>query len=83
MNLPSVAHSLSFEVLSYSKIAARGVGTPKSGRTQSLLTGSKVRGDALKDCSEGNWRSGMRRSGDLAAGAQSTFSRLLYVPICY
>jgi len=44
----------------------------KSGRTQSFLTGSKVRGDALKGCSEGNWRSGRRRSGEDGGGAQST-----------
>jgi len=55
--------------------------TLKSGRTQSFLTGFTFRGDALKGCSEGNWRSGRRRSGDLAAGVQLTFLHLLYVPV--
>ena len=40
----------------------------KSGRTQSLLTGSTVRGEALKERSEGSWRSGRRRSGDVGGG---------------
>src|SRR5215213_8017236 len=34
----------------------------KSGRTQSFLTGSTFRGEALKERSEGSWRSGRRRS---------------------
>ena len=36
---------------------------PKCGRTQPFLTGFNVRGDALKGCSGGDWRSGRRRSG--------------------
>jgi hypothetical protein len=39
-----------------------------SRRTQSLLTGSAVRGEALKERSEGSWRSGRRRSGDVGGG---------------
>ena len=35
---------------------------PKCRRTQSFLTGFLVRGDALKGCSAGGWRSGRRRS---------------------
>src|SRR3979490_2853147 len=34
----------------------------KCGRTQPLLTGFQFRGDALKGCSAGGWRSGRRRS---------------------
>jgi hypothetical protein len=34
----------------------------KSRKTRSFLTRSKFRGEALKGCSEGNWRSGRRRS---------------------
>jgi len=44
------------------------IGPLKSGRTQSFLTGFTVRGDALKGCSEGSWRSGRRRSGDVGGG---------------
>src|ERR1041384_2649195 len=40
----------------------------KCGRTQSFLTGSAYRGEALKDRSEGCWRSGRRRSGDVGGG---------------
>jgi hypothetical protein len=40
----------------------------KCGRTQSLLTGSTFRGEALKGRSEGCWRSGRRRSGDVGGG---------------
>src|SRR5689334_11370968 len=40
----------------------------KSGKTQSFLTGSTFRGEALKDRSEGSWRSGRRRSGDVGGG---------------
>ena len=47
--------------------------SPKSRRTQSLLTGSTFRGEALKGCSEGNWRSGRRRSeGSWRRGTLST-----------
>ena len=46
------------------------------GRTQSFLTGSTFRGEALKDRSEGCWRSGRRRSGDVGGGARSTFSSI-------
>src|SRR4051812_24584806 len=34
----------------------------KSGRTQPLLAGFQFRGEALKGCSAGGWRSGRRRS---------------------
>ena len=35
----------------------------------------------LKGCSEGGWRSGMRRSGDVGGGVQSTNLVFLYVPV--
>jgi hypothetical protein len=35
----------------------------KCGKTRSFLTESTFRGEALKDRSEGSWRSGRRRSG--------------------
>ena len=40
----------------------------KSGKTRSSLTRSMVRGEALKERSEGDWRSGRRRSGDVGGG---------------
>ena len=46
----------------------------KSGRTQSFLTGSTFRGEALKERSEGSWRSGRRRSGDVGGGGTATVS---------
>jgi hypothetical protein len=52
----------------------------KSGRTQSSLTGSAVRGEALKDRSEGSWRSGRRRSGDVGGGG--TVNDLVYSVSC-
>ena len=48
----------------------------KSGRTQSLLTGSTYRGEALKERSEGCWRSGRRRSGDVGGGGTATISSI-------
>src|SRR5688572_1484392 len=48
-------------------------GRAKGKRTQSSLTGSAFRGEALKGCSEGNWRSGRRRSeGSWRRGTLST-----------
>jgi hypothetical protein len=40
----------------------RGFIGAKRGRTQPLLAGFQVRGEALKGCSAGGWRSGRRRS---------------------
>jgi len=40
----------------------------KSGKTRSFLTESAFRGEALKGRSEGSWRSGRRRSGDVGGG---------------
>src|SRR6185437_4428273 len=40
----------------------------KCGKTRSFLTESVFRGEALKGRSEGSWRSGRRRSGDVGGG---------------
>src|ERR1041385_2138661 len=53
----------------------------KSGRTQSLLTGSTYRGEALKERSEGCWRSGRRRSGDVGGGGTVTVCHFRVVPV--
>ena len=45
----------------------------KCGKTQSFLTGSTYRGEALKGRSEGSWRSGRRRSGDVGGGGTVNF----------
>jgi hypothetical protein len=53
----------------------------KSGRTQSSLTGSTFRGEALKGRSEGNWRSGRRRSGEVGGGG--TVNDFVYSVSCH
>jgi hypothetical protein len=40
----------------------------KAGEPSQLSTGFTFRGDALKGCSEGSWRSGRRRSGEVGGG---------------
>jgi len=40
----------------------------KAGEPSQLSTGFTFRGDALKGCSEGGWRSGRRRSGEVGGG---------------
>ena len=52
----------------------------KCGRTQSFLTGSTYRGEALKERSEGCWRSGRRRSGDVGGGG--TVNDFVYSVSC-
>src|SRR6185369_17205707 len=56
----------------------RDKGALKCGKTRSFLTESAYRGEALKDRSEGSWRSGRRRSGDVGGGG--TVNVLLCIP---
>ena len=53
----------------------------KSGKTRSFLTRSTVRGEALKERSEGSWRSGRRRSGDAGGGGTGNVSVFRVVPL--
>jgi hypothetical protein len=51
----------------------------KCGKTRSFLTESTFRGEALKDRSEGGWRSGRRRSGDVGGGGTVNVFRVFRV----